>query len=1300
MQFPSIDIQGSILSADLLGKIRTEQADYQSGKNFNTEFNNPKLKEEISLAWQEAKGQWAIFQSKLKRVKDGDTGTTETRNFWILPILSSLGYNLNYSREAEVLAGKTFPISYKDLTLKQFPIHVCGYNESLDKRPESKQLRVSPHAMLQEYLNYSEQLYGLVTNGKQLRLLRDASRLTRLSYVEFNLEKMMEEDLYSDFVILYRLIHASRMKAPVDGGEQIIMEIYHQQSLEAGATIRNELGRAVKQVIIDLANGLINHPDNIEFREFIAKSIADDKTGKFDQEEYYRQLLRVIYRMLFLFVIEERNLVYAESKQPELRRFSKIYFGNYSLMRLRKLARHLPPPDADRHHDLWLSLLSTFAIFETRYTGEKMGIMALQGDLFAYDAIANGYYDFHKLHISNAVLLKMMRNLTYFENESKVLVAVNYGGLDVEEFGSVYEGLLELKLNIVPIPGATQLSCSFDASNERSKSGSHYTPEELVQPLIKHSLDYLIEDRVKPYQEKKASKEQTVKDLLGLKICDVACGSGHILLSAARRVAIEIARIQTDEDQPNPMATRKALREVIRNCIYGVDKNPLAIELCKIAFWLEAHNPGEPLNFLDHHIKCGDAIVGLAHKEELQKPIPEEAFKALPGDDGSIASSLKKKNKDETAGQIGFDFEGVVSQPMDNLSELFKSFEVLPETTPEEIDAKEKAYKKLTSGTNWWRLKTLADVQVAQFFIPKTAAKKDVLTTTGNFRQYLKGQKAMQDLRISEATTIANERRFFHWFLEFPEVFAKDGFDCILGNPPYLGWSGLSEISDDRFLEFISKYYSTSKKCDFATYFILRIGSIINTQAIFNVITTNSISQGDTRRFGLEQLLASKLFLSYAYPNIKWTGSANVVVTLVGGSYSAKISRFIQDKKVDYINSYLTETIEDDPSLLYENKNHSFIGHVIYGDGFLVNKEKVQQIDISHPVENKIIYPYITGSDAYSNFDQKSDRYVIYFNEMSENEARCYPLCFEIIEENVKPYRIVQDSNKYPRMVNEWWKFWANRIELNKKIENNFGVLVQTRVSKTHAFVFLNNKQIFSDSLVIFDFNSFYFFAILQSTFHELWAWKYCSTMKNDRRYSPTDCFENYPFPQNKMNNSKQLLTTLGEQYHEFRKQFMQNVKIGLTKTYNTFHSNSITITGVDDKEKLVISLQKHLDKTDGTISFAEGVQGIIKLRELHVEMDNAVLEAYGWQDIQLRHDFYEVDYLPENDRTRYTIHPDARKEVLKRLLELNHKIRKDEEDQGLWDGKGSASPAGGKGGGKKSGGKVKIKDDNQSELF
>lgn len=1313
MQFPSIDIQGSVLSADLLGTIRTEQAEHQSGKSFHPDYTNSKLKEEISLAWQDAKGQWAIFQSKLKRVREGETATTETRNFWILPLLSNLGYNLNYSREAEVLAGKSFPISYKDAT-NQFPVHVCGFNESLDKRPESKQLRVSPHALLQEYLNYSEQLYGVVTNGRQLRLLRDASRLTRLSYVEFNLEKMMEEDLYSDFVILYRLLHVSRMRAATSGSDQAIMELYHQQSLAAGATIREKLGDAVKQVILDLANGVVNHPDNIAFRQLIADNLELLKNGKparFDNDEFYRQLLRVVYRMLFLFVIEERNLVYAESRQPEVKRLSNIYFRYYSLMRLRKLARHLPPPDASRHNDLWLSLLSTFALFEHQHTGSKMGIMALQGDLFAYNAIVATHYDMHQLHLSNQAVLKMLRMLSYFENDQRVLVAVNYGGLDVEEFGSVYEGLLELKIKIDTRPGSDELICDFDRSNERSKSGSHYTPEELVQPLIKHSLDYLIEDRVKPYQEKKASKEQTVKALLSLKICDVACGSGHILLSAARRVAMEIARIQTDEEQPNPLATRKALREVIRHCIYGVDKNPLAIELCKIAFWLEAHNPGEPLNFLDHHIKCGDAIVGLAHKEELQKPIATEAFNSLSSftdEEKKVAATLRKQNDLEKMGVAELDFHARVEEPIEDMAKLFAAFEALPENTPEEIADKEKAYKKLTSGANWWRLKTLADIQVAQFFLPKTPASKDRLTTTATYQQYLKGQKSMQgDLRVSDSITVANEKRFFHWFLEFPEVFQKGGFDCILGNPPFLGGQKLSGSFGDTFLECIKYEFHPIGAVDIVTYFFRRVFNLIKAGGFQSLISTNTIAQGKTREDGLDYIVNNGGSINFAIKSIKWIGTAALEVSLITITKQNWFGKcYLGNIEVKRITPYLDDTENATPPFpLLCNQGKSFIGHYLLGTGFIVDADLANQWINSDPQNTDILSRIIRGEDLTEIVDYNDLNWVINFDERDLDKSKKYSLPFDHLQSTVFPERQTKDAIKYPRMSLEWWKFWMNRKEyVSTKKRYEYQLLIP-RVSKHVTFQLFSSSYETNDSVVSL-FLEKAAQTVINSSLHEIWARRYGTTLETRLRYSPSEVFDTFPFP-NTDGDSKRLIE-INKCFSDHRRSIMLNAQIGITKLYNYFNCKNLTVVKdvlLKDKEfekkygKESAQLNKHLAKNQGTCGFNEAVEGVLKLREQHVEMDNAVLEAYGWRDIQLNHDFYEVDYLPENDRTRYTIHPDARKEVLKRLLELNHKIRKDEEDQGLWGGKGSTGkPTKPKGGGKTGGGKAK--DENQSELF
>ncbi|MGQ7855528.1 Eco57I restriction-modification methylase domain-containing protein [Pedobacter sp. WC2501] len=1248
MNFPSIDIQGSILSIDLLSKIRGEQANFQQGKDFNPDFNNTKLKDEISLAWQEAKGQWTIYKSKLARLKEGETATTETRNFWISPLLTNLGYNLIYNRTSEELNGKSFPIGYRDNSLDNFPVYVGGYNESLDKRPENKQLRVSPHAMVQEYLNYSEHLYGLVTNGRQLRLLRDASRITRLSYAEFNLEKMMEEDLYSDFVIFYRVLHASRMPKKMDTGAESIIEKYHQEGLEAGSTIRNKLGNAVKEAIKNLANGFVNHPDNIKLRETIASE-------SFNIDEYYRHQLRVIYRLLFLFVIEERNLVYADSKTPETKRFNYIYYNYYSLLRLRKVARKLLSPEANRHYDLWQGLVSTFSLFEKKDIGEKLGIMALQGDLFGYNAISSNQYDLHQCRLNNAVLLNIIKSLSYFENDNGVLISVNYGGLDVEEFGSVYEGLLELKLDVRKLDGSEEYNFSFDTSNERGKSGSHYTPEELVQPLIKHSLENLIEDRIKTFQQKKSTKENTIQSLLNLKIVDVACGSGHILLSAARRLALEVARVQTEEDQPNPLAVRKAIKEVVRNCIFGVDKNPLAVELCKIALWLEAYNPGEPLNFLDHHIKCGDAIVGLAQRGDLEKGIADEAFKTLSVDDKSIASAFLKRNRSERkkiesggAGQQLTTEQQLVNTVQESMAE-YKDFNLLPETNPEEIDRKAKAYKKFIEGRGFTFLKAMADTQLAQFFIPKTESNKNYLMTDGDFRLILSGYKGWQDRKVAKATAVALEQRFFHWFLEFPEVFNKGGFDCILGNPPFLGGQKLSGAFGNPFLEWIKYAYKPIGAVDLVTYFFRRIFNILKPGGFQSLISTNTIAQGSAREGGLDVICSENGIINHAVRSKRWPGTANVdyvLVTIHKGEWNRDI--ILDSKSVGIITPYLDDSqVIGNPFPLKQNTKKSFQGSIVLGKGFVLSSEEAKALIDKDPRNKDVIFPYLNGDDLNNDPEQKPSRWVINFFDWPEDKARTYPDCFDILEKLVKPERqrwktdgngneIIGTYALRKPLPQKWWIYGEKRPALYETISQLDQVMVVSLVSKYSAFDFVPTNIVYMHKLGVIVLNDFRSFAILSSTLHSIWCWKNSSTLgAGTLNYSTTACFETFPFPTSELLND---LSSYGEEYYALRQSIMKKLQIGLTKLYNIFH----------DKQY------------DG-----DAVVSIEELRDLHVKIDLTILSSYGWSDILAKHDFYELEYLPEKDRIRFTLHPEARKEVLVRILELNHSVHVGDQKNG-----------------------------------
>ncbi|SEQ03117.1 N-6 DNA Methylase [Hyunsoonleella jejuensis] len=1258
MNYSSISIQGNIVSSEILEKIRTEDIRFQKPIDFNL---NPSasIRDEINLAWSLAVSNWNAFKHKRESLNETDTGTTETRRFWMVPLLSVLGYEMTIAN-AEIINGKSYAISHRSTNRDGFPIHIVGVNQSLDKRPETGTTRLSPHALVQEYLNNNEHLYGLVTNGRFLRVLRDATRLSRLSYLEFDLQQIMEEGLYVEFALLFRALHATRMPEKIDVGPDSIFEFYHQEAIASGSRIRERLSLAVESSIKELANGLLSHPANEHLRQLVSEN-------KVSEKDYYLYTLRLVYRMLFLLVIEERKLIYPEKRDEALNKKKGIYYDFYSLQRLTKLAEKLVYVDP-RKTDLWQSLLTTFALFEDGQYGKKLGIDPLGSGLFSPSSLGI----LNDQLLDNECLLKVLRYLVTFENEKGIRVRVNYADLDVEEFGSVYEGLLEYKPLITDHVG--QPIFSFVEGDERSSSGSHYTPEELVKPLITHSLDYLITDKLK--------EPDPEAGLLSLTVCDVACGSGHILLSAARRIGFELAKYRSKEDQPAPTEMRKATRDVIRNCIYGVDLNPLAVELCKVALWLEAHDPGQPMNFLDHHIKCGNAIVGLAHFEELENGIASEAFKTLPDDNKLVASAFKKRNDLErkTKNQLSTYEIAKVDDDLKGLQKDFTNFAKLPENTPEQIAKKDKLYQELIKGKKWWRLKQLADLQVAQFFIPKTEANKEKLTTHSQYINYLK--TGTQILDRGAATAISQDKRFFHWFLEFPQVFSQGGFDCILGNPPYLGAKYVSGKVGNNSLNYFKKQYFPAKgRCDLITYFIRRIFYLKNNFGFSAIISTNSISQGDTRDGGLKVILAEDGHIIFAKKSINWPGVAGVNVTLLSISKTKKdVYCYLDDIKVNHISDLLDSEINNGaPCLLIENSDMAFQGSIILGDGFLLQKEVAISLIKKNPINKDVISPYIGGADVSKIPNQIAPRIVINFRNYSEKKARTYPDCFKIIEEKVKPYRQrwKLDEGKVPiegvyalrkPLPEKWWIYAEKRPKLYDTIKDLPKVIVSPLVSKYLTFSILDSNQVFNNKLCVIASDSNEFLCLLQSSIFEVWGWQYSTTMRAAGiNFNPSRVFDSFPFALNRLD--------LSTEYVSLRSALMVKLNIGLTELLNSFNNQSLVKVNSSHLDNEFIkkygketwNLYNHLEvKKEGNIGYEEAVPLIFKLRELHKEMDEAVLAAYGWQDIQLRHDFYEVDYLPENDRVRYTIHPDARKEVLKRLLLLNHERFEDEVKQGL----------------------------------
>ncbi|MDH5382323.1 MAG: restriction endonuclease, partial [Cyclobacteriaceae bacterium] len=445
--------------------------------------------------------------------------------------------------------------------------------------------------------------------------------------------------------------------------------------------------------------------------------------------------------------------------------------------------------------------------------------------------------------------------------------------------------------------------------------------------------------------------------------------------------------------------------------------------------------------------------------------------------------------------------------------------------------------------------------------------------------------------------------------------------------------------------------------------------------------------------------------INHAVRSMKWPGLAAVevaLVTIFSGVWKGE--SVLNQIEVDRITSYLDDQEHlGEPFILNSNQSKSFIGSVVNGKGFVIDESEAREL-IEKGVNNKdVIYPYLNGEDLNNRVDQSPSRWIINFFDWEEEKAKRYKACYDKLYETVKIERgkiKTRKENNNQKLNNDdikyikyWWLYARPQLNLYRTIAHLDRVLVVAQVSKTVAFTYTSTEQVISMMCVVFAFDKGIAFPVLQSSLHKDWVVKYGSALKNDTRYTPSDVFETFPFPENASSNKNKLLEDLGEAYFEFRQKIMTSIKLGLTKTYNQFHNKGLTdhVEPLEPKAfqkkygKETWNLYNHLEvKKAGNISYQEAVPLIFRLRELHKEMDEAVLAAYGWhQDsekwgkaIELRHDFYEVEYLPENDRVRYTIHPEARKEVLKRLLLLNHERYAEEVRQGLHDKKAGKNKA------------------------
>lgn len=848
MTLLTIRIEGGLLSPDFLDTIHDQPG--QKPADFGLDARRS-LVDEVTAVWSDVRTYWEAFERRRARARDGESLTSITREAWIIPLLEALGYRLTFQRRAAEADGRTYPISHRANAsvgaglvpalgdhrgsplptddASGPPVHIVAFDQKLGERPPAGRGTMAPHALVQDYLNRSDDSWGIVTNGATLRLLRDSVYFSRPSYIEFDLQGMLEGERLDEFILFYRLAHRTRLAAAGEDGSRCLLEGYHQAAVEQGGRIRDGLRKAVEGAILTLANGFLSHGRNGDLRRAV---VGDDGSApSLTATAFYQELLYLIYRLLFLMVAEERNLlvladpagrgeVTSPLRTPPLQGRGDHYLDHYSITHLRRLAE-APLSGPQRFDDLYLGLRSLFQVLRDEDLAPMLGIPALNGELFDMGRTRH----LEAAHLNNRDLLSAIGQLSYFTPErEQVRRRVNYAALDVEELGSVYESLLDEHpifegagtLSPIPLPSphspvpnprsplpspqSPLPTFSFVRGTERKTTGSYYTARELVKETLDSALDPVIAEQLNappastaasPRRPGPAAVEAEEKAdsqigaLLSLRICDPACGSGHFLLAAARRTGRVLAQVDTGDDEPSPEAVRHWTREAIIHCIYGVDKNPLAVDLCKVALWIEGHAPGKPLTFLDAHIKCGDSLVGVFDLKALDDGIPDAAFTPVTGDDKPATRELKRRNKQErSSGQLAMTFHAEQAA----LGEAARQWQAQldsPEDTPAQVRRKQAAYHKLQQQEDAQR--TACDLWTAAFFTPLTAENDaaGIIPTTATLQDYRRQPIAADPRLVAHARALAVRNQFFHWPVEFPHVFAAGGFTVMLGNPPW-----------------------------------------------------------------------------------------------------------------------------------------------------------------------------------------------------------------------------------------------------------------------------------------------------------------------------------------------------------------------------------------------------------------------------------------------------------------------------------------------------------------------------------
>jgi len=1176
-------------------------------------------------------------------------------------------------------------------------ISVAPQGADLDKPPpdgggpgQRHGWHASPQARLERMLRDADVPAGLLCNGAELRLVY-APRGESSGHMGFPVAEMCTVGGRPILAALHMLLGEHRVFGAADG--QRLLDLM-AESRKYQSDVSNRLSEQVLEALWELLRGF-------QAADEVAGGRVLYDLARTHPEEIYGGLLTVIMRLVFLLYAEDQGLM------PQSEVYARNYSVGGLYERLREdAAQH--PDTMEQRFGAYAWLLATFRlVFDGGGHGD-LRLPTRHGQLFNPDeypflegrppGVARVVGEpFEAPRVSDGVIWRVLESLLVLDGER-----LSYRALDVEQVGSVYESMMGFEVQttqgraiavcpkhvvidldeLLAQPGgkrgkwladhgdcklsgkaATALkeaetlddlvaaldrrvspwtprplppgALFLQPGEERRRSGSHYTPRQLTEPIVRTTLRPVLEG---------LGARPTPEQLLDLKVCDPAMGSGAFLVEACRQLAEHLVRAwdlhdRTPELPPDEDPLLYARRLVAQRCLYGVDKNPFAVNLAKLSLWLVTLAKDHAFTFLDHALKHGDSLVGLT-REQIA------AFHWNASAEAQI---------DWLHEQLGRDVEHAQGwrSEIQSLGEG-------------DYDQRRAAWREAEEALH--RTRRIGDVCVAAFFGADKSAARETLrkvyrTKVEAWREAkddAQGDRAELGALVEELRGGDRPVPPLHWEIEFPEVFERErpGFDAIVGNPPFVGGRRVRGALGARYFDWLPTLHTgAAGNADLAAHFFRRAFSLIRNQGSLGLVATNTIAQGDTRATGLRWICTHGGVIYAATRRVKWPGLAAVVVSVVHvrrGPWTGP--RLLDGRQVPTITAFLFHGGgHDNPKTLAANAGKSFVGSYVLGMGFTfddTDKKGVasplaerERLIAKDPRNAERIFPYIGGQEINTSPTQSHHRYVINFAQMSEEEARRWPDLMAIIESKVKPERTRRKPNgefalRKPLPI-RWWRHADSRPALYGAIAGLERVLANSQVSSRVQFAFCDAGAVFGHTANVFALDTYAAFCALQSRPHELWARFFGSSLEDRLRYTPSDCFETFPFPPGWTTDP--ALEAAGKAYYELRAALMVEHGEGLTKTYNRFHDPD------------------------------ERSPGIFRLRELHAAMDRAVLDAYGWDDIPTECDFFldypidEATWSPRKKKPwRYRWTSRVHDEVLARLLDLNQRRYEREVAAGL----------------------------------